>query len=362
VQIVEPLDEARVFDDAGRPAYTLCGREQYLLHDCEARKGIESGALRSVCSQRASPPTYRGEPLNGHRLMLPFIGRLGDAIVTASCLNALKERFPSAEIDIACLPAARGVFRLLPAFGELIEYPPTAERLAEYHYLLSFEEIEEIKDGLSRSCADVFSAALHTPRPVRTPAVAIPGGLRARWALPDKQSTRVALHVPRIDNLRSYPHDLLGELSNHLTAAGFDVLLVGEDCQCHISVDWRTRVTDLRGKTPTPADLAAALVQMDAVFTSDSFPMHLAGTLGVPTVTVFAPTSAIIAGDYANVTAVQSSCPCSPCHAAGGGCPRGHHGCIAHRDPSLSPRRIAERIISVASKSGTQAVTTSATC
>lgn len=107
-------------------------------------------------------------------------------------------------------------------------------------------------------------------------------------------------------------------------------------------------VHDLLGQTPTVADLAAVLEQMQVVVTGDSLPLHLAGALGVTTLSIFTSTDAVIASDYPSVTAWQSDATCSPCRLADGECPLGHSECVAHRVSSLSPRRIVEHVLSAA--------------
>ncbi|UCE59288.1 MAG: glycosyltransferase family 9 protein [Phycisphaerales bacterium] len=348
MQIVEALDDARVRDDSGQPTYTLKRGQRYLLYDCEAQRGSQAGALRIIGPVHQSIPPYRGEHLDDQRLVLPFIGRSGDAVVTASCVSSLKNKYPSASVTIACIPAARDVFTLTPSMGRLVAYPIQARRLDRFDYCLSFEEIETLADGPRRSGADVFSAVLHTPRPQRPPTVVIPDAIQRKWELPAPDNPRVALHAARADNLRSYPPDLLRGLVDRFIDQGFEVFLIGADADRIVSpLLSHACVHDLLGRTPTPTDLAAVLSQMHTAVATDSFPMHLAGALGIYTVAIFTATDAILGSDYPSVTALQSNSSCSPCLVADGACPLGHGGCIAHRDPSLAPQSIVQRICSV---------------
>ena len=83
---------------------------------------------------------------------------------------------------------------------------------------------------------------------------------------------------------------------------------------------------------------------MSALVTGDSFPMHLAGAMGVPTIAVFTATDRVLGSDYPSVTALQSATECSPCRIAIGSCPLGHNECIAHRDASIDPQAIVDRV------------------
>ena len=89
MQIVEALGEARVLDADGQAAYNLRAGRQYLLYDCEVAHGLRDAALKLTVGLDRVLPVYRRHPLDRQRLILPFIGRQGDAVVAASCVAAL---------------------------------------------------------------------------------------------------------------------------------------------------------------------------------------------------------------------------------------------------------------------------------
>ena len=347
MQLVRAKGEVNVLDAAGNAAYDLAIGETYVLYDHEAGFGMRDGALRRVASLDSKVPAYRGEPLIRQRLLAAFIGGQGDAVALGSCLQALHDRFPEITIDIACLSAARGVFELMPRFGELLEYPIRADRLDAYDYHLSFEDIEAVRDGPRLRCTDLFRRCLKTP-PVSGPvSLTVPPDARSRLQLPPTDRPRVAVHPGRPNSLRSYPADLTRELVAGLAAGGVDVFLVGANDATPKAADVdrpTERIHDFVNRTPSVGDLAALLSRMDVVVTSDSFPLHLAGALGVETLALFTSTDAVIAMDYPCVTAVRSGESCSPCRVADGACPLGHSGCVAHHNATLSPQRIAEYV------------------
>ncbi len=348
MQIAEAIADARVHDASGQDTYSLRAGHRYLVYDSEAGYGLRDGALKLVGGLDSALPSYNREPLEQQRLILPFIGRRGDAVVVASCLAALKEQYSAITIDIAAPQAAREVLRLMPRVGELLPYPLDVERLTDYDYYLSFEEIEAIPRGWRRSYAEVFSACLRTPRPAGPPHVAIPPEVAKRWVLPPVDRARVAVHFRCSDGLRSYPRELLEKVTRGLVDAGFEIYLTGTPEQTgHASAYDSDHVHDLAGRTPTVGDLAAVMSQMDVLLTGDSFPMHLAGALAIPTIALFTTTDAVIGSDYASVVAVQSLADCSPCRIAEGTCPLGHGECIAHHDPSLDPETLVERVRSL---------------
>ncbi len=373
MKIVLAKDEVRVCDSAGQPIYRLDPGGRYLMYDDEAARGVREGALEIVGESRSRIPPYRGEPLGAHRVLLPFIGKLGDAVATASCMHALTRRFPDVTVTVSVPLAARRVFELFPDVLDTSEYPPRADQLDRYDYLMSFEDVEAVPGGTGMSLGEVFSRCLHTPQPESPPPIHIPEANLARWRFEDRGSPRVAIHAGPTDSLRSLPTGRTEILASMLVDAGVDVYLVGADAawagwssrsasvngpltiaeprcgtgfqpvktgvapassRCEHGLQARPTldpqpVNDLINKTPTPADLAAVLMRMHVLVTCDSFPMHLAGAMGVATIALFASTSPALAGDYPSVTALKSSASCSPCGVAEGACPLGQPGCVA---------------------------------
>lgn len=345
MQIVEALADASVKDAHGAPAYSLEAGHRYVLYDSEVAAGLRSRALRIIGQLTPALPRYLGQPLDRQRLLLPFIGRLGDAVAMTSCIAALRDANPRVRVDVACLPRSQDVLRPFPDTVTAIPYPIRADALERYDYHMSFESIEAVADGVRRSLADLFHGCLHTPKPTAAPRVVVPDDARRHWPIGGSHRPRVAVHVGPAPGLRVYSIRFVDELVAALVGAGMEVWLVSAAANEGVRAGHLVEhVRDLTGQTPSSADLAAVLVGMSAVVTFDSFPMHLAGAIGIPTLGLFTSTDAVLADDYPSVRAVQSGLTCSPCGIADGPCPLGHGVCIAHDDASLSPRRIAERV------------------
>ena len=345
MQIVEALDHSDVCDSQGTLAFRLEAGCRYLLHDLEAGLGLRQKAVQIVERSDSVPQPYRGEPLSNERLILPFIGKCGDAITVSCCLSGLAQANPAMSIDICVPPSVRDVFLLFTRPGDLLPYPLALDQLAKYDYLLSLEDVDAIRNGTSKSCGDVFRACLRTPRPRQAPMVQISPESRTRHRLPDTDRLRMAVHCARPGSLRSYPVDLIEELTELLATKGFDVFLFGSS-DAPRAFDFREaeHIVNLCGQTTTPSDLAALLEQVDGIVACDSFPMHLGGVLGVPTLALFSSTDAVLGSEYASARTLQSRAICSPCGVAEGVCPQRHADCIAHRDPSLSPESILNHV------------------
>lgn len=364
MHIVEAIADTVVKDAGGNDTYPLRRGERYLVHDHEAGFGLRDGALVLREPVENILPRYRGDTSTARRLLIPFIGRLGDALALASCAAALRESAPGVSLDVACLKPVCDVLAAFPGIVRTIEYPVHAAKLADYDHYASFEHIEAVPDAHARSLADVFSQCLHTPRPIAPAGPVIPEDVVAKWAGTgglDLDGTgasharpRVAIHPGLPACPRSYPLDLAKRLSRLLVGGGMTVYWIGATSSRAIQPpSLGDHVFDLVNRTPKTADLAAVLKCMDAVVTCDSFPMHLAGALGATTIAIFTSTNAVLASDYPSVTALQADVACSPCGVAEGACPLGHARCIAHRGDALEPDRIAKRVrIAIASARG----------
>ena len=346
MKIVEAKTDSAVRDAAGQPVYHQRAGMRYVLYDCEALPGVQAGAVRLVETLNRYLPCYTGGALARQRLLVPFIGRGGDAVVLASCIEALKEQYPQVQVEVAAPSAAREVFVLTPAIDQVVDYPVPADTLNRYDYYLSFEGVESVPNGSSRSLADALSCCVHTPRPTHPPRVVVPESFRIAWQMADSSRRRVALHGGHLGTLRAYPPDRVQALASLLARHDFEVYLIGRpDPRCDFAQPSYPRgVFDLTGRTPTCTDLAAVLLQMAALVTCDGLPLHLAGALGIPTVALFGATDSVLASDYPHVIAVQAPTACSPCREATGRCPLNHRACVAQRDVALAPRRLSEMV------------------
>ncbi len=98
---------------------------------------------------------------------------------------------------------------------------------------------------------------------------------------------------------------------------GIAVALAGttrDQARCRQIAAAAPGAADLSGKT-TPAELAALIQRAEVCVTNDSGAMHLAVSLGKPTVSVFGPTNPVRVGPYHRPeSVVRVDLPCSPCN------------------------------------------------
>lgn len=329
--------------DGGRSAARLEAGTPYVLHEVEAASGQAAGALASV--QELPPRPARFDPadrLSG-RLVLPFIGGMGDAVCLLPVLASIRHQQPGLRIEVAAMPGPAEVFSLSIAVDRVGAHPLRLDEWSGYDHYLTMEAVEQSGQGPGRGLSEVFAAAIGIELTRPSSPLRLPAMTRAR-ATPSSVPL-VGLGVGDGESLRSYPKELLRELIVLLAAQGLGCVLLG-----HADPSWEIPaepplVTDMRSRTPTVLELAVWLSAVDVVVCHDSFMMHLAGTLGRPAVALFAPTSAEHAATYRSTLALASTAECAPCHAARGSCPLGFARCVAWDAACLRPAAVAAAVL-----------------
>jgi lipopolysaccharide heptosyltransferase I len=157
-------------------------------------------------------------------------------------------------------------------------------------------------------------------------------GLGARYAaISPSAGTRVkrwpAEYFGRLASMLPVPSVVIGGGSD--AALGDEVVrLSGSRAVC------------LAGKTSLK-ELCAVIRGAQYLVTCDSGPMHLAAALGVPTFSIFGPTSPVRTGPYGDIhTVVRLELPCSPCFTRK---PCADWRCMAEITPEMVFRAIGER-------------------
>ncbi len=363
MRIVRPARDITVPVERGRGSITLRRGAEYVMHDVEAASGSRASVWRSV---RALPPRpkhwypdaprrtdaerrgtgvsdaeRRGTSL---RLIVPFIGGLGDAVSMLPLLAAIRvhqARESCVHIEVAATSGPAGVFELSRAVDRVVAYPLQLRQWTRYDCYVSMEAVHATGQQPGRPLPDVFAAALGVE--LGEYAFELDEPRFVAPAMEFAPSPRIAIAVGELDSLRSYPLPLLRDVIDRLVSDGVHIALLGERDERMI-IGPRESLADMRGMTATVRELAGVLRTMDAVIAHDSFILHLAGAMGVPTLGLFAPTSQRHGEPYASLRPLVSTRECAPCHAARGECPRAHDRCLAWDERAVAPDSVIEQL------------------
>ncbi|MHC4769261.1 MAG: glycosyltransferase family 9 protein [Planctomycetota bacterium] len=327
----------------GRSAITLEAGRAYVMHDVEAASGKQADAFEQVAALPPAPRRFDPKRPRTGRMIVPFIGGLGDAVSLLPVLSAIRRRHPRLRIEVATTPGPAEVFDLSKMISNIAPYPMPVADWVRYDHYLTLEAVHETRQSPGRPLPDVFAAAVGVELGVRQFDLTLPRAAEA--AAQPSSVPLVAVAVGEGQALRSYPQPMLRELVSLLVRHGLGCVLLG-----HADPAWNVPVcppviTDMRSRTPTVLELAVWLRAVDAVVCHDSFVMHLAGALGRPAVALFAPTSSAHAAPYSSAATLSSDVECSPCHEAGSPCPRGHDHCVAWDDDAVKPGAVVNAVL-----------------
>jgi heptosyltransferase-2 len=168
----------------------------------------------------------------------------------------------------------------------------------------------------------------------------------SHWQIPDVASMSVKIQGPPVGKedpialapgsvwaTKRWPWERYAQLASKLIEAGHRVVLIGGREESAVGIEIQNLVPGVEnwiGKTSL-VELWDRLASCRALVCNDSGPMHMASALGVPTVSIFGPTTLDLGyRPWQNsVRVVQLELGCRPCGAHGSKtCPIGTHACM----------------------------------
>lgn len=332
------------------------------------------------------------------KLLIRATNWVGDAIIALPALQAVRNRFPEAEISILALPYVADIYRAQGVADELIGYDRSGEhagirgrerlaaglRAKRFDTALLLQNAFEAawiawragipeRIGYDRDARGfLLSKAIRLPRAGEVPAHekfyylelvkragwidAIPEvaeislriteeqGARAEEKLQSFGSTAGAVRIAvgagaSYGSAKCWPPERFARALNELLKEReAEVLLFGTPAEAGVSTAIQAGLKkspiDLTGKTRI-AELPALLSRCTAFLGNDSGAMHVAAAVGLPVVAVFGPTDPFgTAPVTPRRTIVQERPYCSPCFLRR--CPTDHR-CMT----AIAPERVS---------------------
>jgi len=313
---------------------------------------------------------------NWQRILVRAANWVGDAVMSLPALEALRERFPRAEIVVVSKPWVSELYWYHPAVNRQIVYKPNSEhrglggfwnlvkevRAERFDAAILFQNafqaaamarlaripvrIGYARDGrsslLDEAIEPPLSAAyghqvyyylqllfragvIDKPRPVGEIRLRLADSEKS-WAT--KKLEALGLSGPRFliglapgatfgPAKRWMPERFAGLADRLIGALNADVLIFGSSAERPLAEE----IACAMKHTPTVAagdtslrQLLALMAQCRLIVTNDSGPMHLAAALGVPLVAIFGSTDERATGPVgARVRIIKHRVACSPC-------------------------------------------------
>ncbi|MCB0274543.1 MAG: lipopolysaccharide heptosyltransferase II [Calditrichaeota bacterium] len=332
-------------------------------------------------------------PSAPQRILVFQTAFLGDAILTIPLIEALKDRFPAALIDIVVIPGAVNILETLPYINAVIPFDKRgngkglkgllglAALLRRRNYDLALVPHRSFRTALlvklsritftlsfDRSAgAFLYSQTVPYRRDFheinRNLALGTPLGLdplkqRFPKVYPtpeDRQKVSdwldgaalktgqplIALAPGSVWNTKRWPAERFGRLAGLLARGGFQPVMIGgpADVQTGAAVEavFGGPLPNAIGQL-TLRESAALLERCNALITNDSAPLHLAVATATPVVAIFGATVTEF-GFYPyhpdDMVVETAGLSCRPCGAHGGHkCPIGTFECMLNIEAS----------------------------
>jgi heptosyltransferase-2 len=336
------------------------------------------------------------------KLLIRATNWVGDAIIALPALQAVRNRFPAAQISILALPYVADIYRGQDVADELIPYDRDGEhkgiggkeKLADVLRSKKFDTALLLQNafdaawiawragiperiGYHRDARGfLLTKAIPVPRAGEIPAHeryyylelvrragwidALPEILEISLRVSEDHSRQAEAKLQRCGSqaaairiamgagasygsAKCWPPERFARAINQLLKERkADVLLFGTPAEAEVSAEIRARLdqpaVDLTGKTEI-SELPALLSRCTVFLGNDSGAMHVAAAVGLPIVAVFGPTDPKgTAPVTPRCTIVQEKPYCSPCFLRR--CPTDHR-CMT----VIAPDRVSDGIL-----------------
>lgn len=256
-------------------------------------------------------------------------GGIGDLIMLASAIRAMKTERPPLKITLATSWRGFETLEGFPYLDEIVlkdKYDPT-----KYHLIIDLTmQVEptemrgdlKLKDYAFKNRVDIFHRLLHVEDAERRPSVMVDETQRNKWQKRLAAFKPVAvIHATCTARARTIPPDTVAALAWRLSSE-FTVLLVGS------TEPWQTdswpNLKELRGNgiinlidQTSVSELIAIISVSDLVIAPDSSALHIAGALGIKTVGIFGNIIPMTRCKYyKSVKTIfpEGALDCIPCH------------------------------------------------
>ncbi len=283
-------------------------------------------------------------------------GGIGDAVLLAPTIGALKKKFPQAKITVLAEKRNAGVFSLIPDVDRILRYDVlgeflvalrlkpdvsidteqyhrlsavvarligattligygTNERARLFHHAVPYSHDDYDADSFFRLLAPL---GITPPTSIDTPFLSVPAAahiLATQLLAPLSDRPFIALFPGASIPERRWGAERFRQVAVRLAEQGYNIVVIGgkDDAATGAAIINSVVTLNLAGQTSL-AETAALIERAALLISGDSGVLHLGVGLGTPTVSLFGPG---IAKKWAprgpNHRVLNHNLPCSPC-------------------------------------------------
>lgn len=291
----------------------------------------------------------RGKSLSAHnfqKILVIRLDEIGDLCYSGPVLEALKDRYPKAEITLWCRPFARALLQNHPALSHLVTDKNELENKYDLHidlrgkwqglfYSLFHPPIIRLERGGVRLRQKRLGAHLHAMetnfeiiRPLLGNDITIPAP-KLYPSAKDLQSAQEFIHTLHLNqfavihpgarrSLRRWPAERFAELSAILQRElGLQIVFIGDASEMDLIESIRKQISFTTFSTINSLSLGAfaALMPYAHLFIgNESGPLHIASLSGTPSLGLYGPGEPRVFYPITPRTAViHHILECNPC-------------------------------------------------
>jgi ADP-heptose:LPS heptosyltransferase len=264
---------------------------------------------------RCSPlPIYRNGDYDGKKILFERPGGFGDLLFLTPTIHAIKEKWPTCEISVACFDRFKSILFENPDVDGFVQYPISVENWLGFDAHCWLENsIEENPRAREIHAVDLIAERANVELKDKRMRYFVTEveRIEAEKEFPRKDGLhRVGVQVSASGSCRTPPR--IGEVSNQLYNKGYEVFLLGRPGD--FDSNEPERVINLMKKNKTFRQSCAVLQTCDVVVAPDSALVHVAGALDIPCIGLYGPFPWQLRTAYAkNTFALQGHCVVSPC-------------------------------------------------
>ncbi|RLG45165.1 MAG: hypothetical protein DRN81_02635 [Thermoproteota archaeon] len=268
--------------------------------------------------------------LSNKRILFKRNGGFGDVIVVIGAIEAIKRKFPTAYISLACQDWQFPVARLFPAVDSLVYYRDSRSfsTICSYDVLVDFTGV--IEDNVGRKRIDYYTLhrdfLIEKYKATFLKDICIEPPHMDFSLLPEDEVSAylsslrlykgeyVVLHAGGSSILRRWNNVKWKSLAYYITSnSDKKVIFVGSKYDFVLSDE----ASGIYSITTFSLDRVASVLKNSAfLITTDTGMLHLAGVLDIPVVCLWGPTSPkVVSSVYKNkqIHVISGGCKLAPC-------------------------------------------------